>query len=113
MAPIETKSTPVAATAVSVAASTLPDASSSLRLPPCASRSRDRRAHVVEREVVEHDAVGVGRERFAQLRERLDLDFDHDVAATGGARRRRRRVTLPTAAMWFSLISTASNKPMR
>ena len=79
IAPIETKSTPVSATARSVAAFTLPEASSSWRLPVCASRSFDGRAHVVEREVVEHDAVGVGRERLAQLVERLDLDLDHDV----------------------------------
>ena len=38
-----------------------------------------RSAHVGDGEVVEHDAVGVGRERFAQLRQRFDLDFDHDL----------------------------------
>ena len=64
---------------MSVAASTLPEASSSWRLPRVRVAQRDGGAHVVEREVVEHDAVGVGRERFAELRQRLDLDFDHDI----------------------------------
>ena len=79
MAPIEMKSTPVAATAFSFAASTLPEASSSWRLPRVRVAQLHAGAHVVEREVVEHDAVGVGRERFAELRERLDFDFDHDA----------------------------------
>ena len=78
-APTEAKSTPVAAIARKRVGA---HAAGGLELGSAAGASvaaAHRFAHVREREVVEHDAVGVRRERLVELRQRLDLDFDHDV----------------------------------
>ena len=103
-APIETRCTPVSATARTVSSVTPPDASSSARLRKRFASARSSS----DRAVVEQQPLGAGRERLLGLRLRLDLDLHAQV------RRRRRRaaataaVTPPAAAMWLSLISTAS-----
>src|SRR5690606_27083620 len=39
----------------------------------------DALAHRVEREVVEHDAIGVSVQRFSELRQGLDFDLERSV----------------------------------
>ena len=96
--------TPVPATSLSDSGVIPPDASSFAR----PADDLDAAAQLVGGHVVEQEAVGAGRERLLDVRERPALDLDR---TPGGRRASARRVASPTppaSAMWFSLTSIAS-----
>ena len=73
-----------------VASVTLPEASS-FALAPCDAIALYGFAHVIERELIEHDDVGAGVERLVEFTERFHFDLDRDARAKFDAPWRWRR----------------------